>query len=142
MGPGIFEALASNHIDSCPVFVGPTTLLAEGSCLWAKVTGRKVNHSAADIHTERATFRMGGQKEIATDWFLGGLAGFGSSWSQAGNSASANGQTAEGAVALKRAPGPRLALLMAHLPGEGPRSGQGSTVTCCRLEFPSVAPPR
>ncbi|MDP3160882.1 MAG: autotransporter outer membrane beta-barrel domain-containing protein [Reyranella sp.] len=100
------QMVSAVHANSCPVFAGQSTLLTEDSCVWAKLTGRKVNQFAADSHTDSATFRVGGQKEIAADWFLGGLAGFGSSWSQAGNGASANGQTAEGAVALKRVVGP------------------------------------
>lgn len=100
------QMVSSAHLNSCPVFAGQTTLLTEDSCVWAKATGRKVNQFAADFHTESATFRVGGQKEIAADWFMGGLVGFGSSWSQAGLGASAQGQTVEGAVALKHVAGP------------------------------------
>ena len=100
------QMISTVHAASCPVFAGQGTLLTEDSCVWAKVTGRKVNQFAADFHTESATFRLGGQKEVAAGWFLGGLAGFGSSWSQAGLGASANAQTAEAAVALKHVAGP------------------------------------
>lgn len=103
------QTVSSFHVHSCPVFAGQGTLLTEDGCVWAKVTGRKVNQFAADFHTESATFRLGGQKEVAAGWFLGGLAGFGSGWSQAGLGASAFAQTAEAAVALKHVAGPWFA---------------------------------
>lgn len=94
------------NLQSCPVFAGESTLLTEDGCVWAKATGRKVNQFSTNFQTDSAAFRVGGQKEVAAGWFLGGLLGFGSSWSQAGNSASADAQTAEAGVALKHVAGP------------------------------------
>jgi hypothetical protein len=97
---------------SCPVFAGDTTLLVEGSCVWAKATGRLENRFATGgssaLQGQAATFRIGGQKEVADGWFLGGMAGYGGGWWQAGNGASSRSQKGEGAVAVKRVTGPLL----------------------------------
>lgn len=90
---------------SCPVFGGSGTLLAEDSCAWMKVTGQRA--TLYGLTTDNAGLRMGGQKEIASDWFLGGTLHADKSWMQSGLTASV-GQSFDGSVALKHVMGPWL----------------------------------
>ncbi|CAN5180890.1 hypothetical protein BH10PSE6_BH10PSE6_45360 [soil metagenome] len=91
---------------SCPVFAGSGTTLGEDDCVWAKAAGLWTSQSGTNGKT--ALLRMGGQKEVAPDWFLGGAFGVGSHWTQDGNGAAGNGQLFDGSVALKRTVGPWL----------------------------------
>ena len=94
---------------SCPVFVAAGTVLGEDSCVWGKVTGGLANaysngnNPGYDVSS--VTTRIGGQKEIAQDWFLGGAFGAGQNWGQ-GSSFSSQGQTYDGSVSLKHTMGP------------------------------------
>ena len=91
---------------SCPVFGGSGMLLGEDSCVWAKAAGQWTSQSGNNSST--ALLRMGGQKEIAPDWFLGGAFGAGSKWSQDGSGGNGTGQVYDGSIALKHTMGPWL----------------------------------
>ncbi|WP_428658623.1 autotransporter outer membrane beta-barrel domain-containing protein [Reyranella sp.] len=91
---------------SCPVFIGSGTLLGEDDCAWVKATGQWTSQSGSSGSS--AVVRIGGQKEIAPGWFLGGSFGAGSQWLQDGNGYLGNGQLFDGSVALKRTVGPWL----------------------------------
>jgi hypothetical protein len=91
---------------SCPVFAGSGTLLGEDECIWAKAAGQRVDQSGTSSST--ALFRIGGQKQVAPDWFLAGAFGAGSRWSQDGSGGGGTGQVFDGSIALKHTMGPWL----------------------------------
>ena len=91
---------------SCPVFVGEGTLLGEDSCVWSKLTGQRTTQ--AGTNEDSASWRIGGQAEIAPGWYLGGALGAGPTWSQWGSVVSGRGQTFDGSLALKYVSGPWL----------------------------------
>jgi uncharacterized protein YhjY with autotransporter beta-barrel domain len=91
---------------SCPVFVGPGTLLGEDSCVWIRLTGRHADQSGTA--SDAVTTSLGGQKEVAEGWFLGGSLATTNLWSQGTNAVSSTGQAVGGSVALKRTLGPWL----------------------------------
>ncbi|MFG1413329.1 hypothetical protein V5G24_19655 [Xanthobacter sp. VTT E-85241] len=108
------QALASTSaLDSafsCPVFEGTGTLLGESSCAWSSVTGSTASlgggreSPAQDLST--LTFRLGGQKEIAPDWYLGATAGYSWSWTETSGTGSGDGQRGDAGLALKHTMGP------------------------------------
>lgn len=89
---------------SCPVFVGPGALLGEDSCVWGKFTGELGTHGATTTHG--LDWRVGGQFEVATGWFLGGSLGTGVSSSQTSIGLTTSGRTFDAAVTMKRVEGP------------------------------------
>ncbi len=91
---------------SCPVFEGDGTRLGEDGCVWTKLTGQRTSQYGTD--TNSAGFRLGGQKEVASNWFLGGALGAESSWMQAGSGVSNHGQAFDGSITLKHVMGPWL----------------------------------
>lgn len=104
--PGNSSTDAAGLALSCPVFAGAGTLLTEDSCAWAKLSGQWA--SQAGMTNSAALFRIGVQKEIAPDWFLGGAFGAGRSWIQGDNGNNGAGQLFDGSVALKHTMGPWL----------------------------------
>jgi uncharacterized protein YhjY with autotransporter beta-barrel domain len=97
---------------SCPIFTDKATQLGEGSCAWAKTTGRSISEwggaDAEEGHSDDVTTRVGGQTEVAPNWYLGGSFGVDNSWSIADGGSSGNGQTYDGSIALKHTMGPWL----------------------------------
>ncbi|WP_295137581.1 autotransporter outer membrane beta-barrel domain-containing protein [uncultured Reyranella sp.] len=96
---------------SCPVFAGGSLLLTEDGCLWGTVSGQWTSQGAGDAAgtSQAAVFRIGGQKQVAEDWFLGGFLGIGFSSGQAGGGyVSSTAQTYDGALTLKMVRGPWL----------------------------------
>jgi outer membrane autotransporter protein len=93
---------------SCPVFGsadGNTgTTLTEDECVWAKADGQWIAQSGATDRT--AVLRIGGQMEVAPDWFLGGAFGAGTLATQNGSGTTGAGQVFDGSVALKHRIGP------------------------------------
>ncbi|WP_188611370.1 autotransporter outer membrane beta-barrel domain-containing protein [Chelatococcus reniformis] len=125
---------------SCPVFVDAGTQLGEDECAWAKVTGGWANQGQTrdtqGFRVSEAMYRLGGQKELAPGWYLGGSFGAGQSWSTANNGSSGRGFSVDGSVSLKHVAGPWLlagSLAVAHgsydnsrfvlLPGFGAGTG-------------------
>lgn len=91
---------------SCPVFAGEGTLLGEDGCVWSKLVGQRTVQ--AGTVEQGASWRIGGQKEVAPGWFLGGALGAGPSWSQWGNLVEGRGQNFDASLALKHVSGPWL----------------------------------
>jgi len=94
------------HNQSCPVFAGEGTLLAEDSCAWVKLTGQRASQAGTD--NDSLAWHLGVQKEVAADWFVGGAFGMGSSWLQNGGLVTGRGQSFDGSLALKHTMGPWL----------------------------------
>jgi outer membrane autotransporter protein len=94
---------------SCPVFstdAKTSTILTEDECVWAKAEGQWTAQSGATDST--AVLRIGGQKEVARDWFLGGSFAAGSLSTQNGSATNGTGQIFDGSIALKHTIGPWL----------------------------------
>jgi hypothetical protein len=83
---------------SCPVFIGGSTLLGEDGCVWTKAGAEWTQQEGVAI--QRATYRAGGQTEIAPGWFLGGTLGAANQTTQ-GAATLGTGQSFDVAVALK-----------------------------------------
>ncbi|WP_121062450.1 autotransporter outer membrane beta-barrel domain-containing protein [Chachezhania antarctica] len=115
MSPEATQALATNLANvsdsilgaamSCPAFEGTTTLLTEGSCIWAQSGGDITRRFDADSRVSRVVTSFGGQKELDNGWALGGTFGF-AALNAKGNTYSGSGTDYYGSVALKRVVGP------------------------------------
>lgn len=95
---------------SCPAFSGDGTLLQEGDCVWGKMQAEQTRfNDRLGTHFTRDTlaYRVGAQKEIAPDWFLG-LAGayITSDHRDRDGVSNADAHGFEGAIALKHQIGP------------------------------------
>ncbi|WP_454916100.1 hypothetical protein [Xanthobacter sediminis] len=105
---------------SCPVFAGSGALMEETSCAWARVIGNWTQQTssaeASGYQQSAITYRLGAQKEIATDWFLGATAGLTQSWlSDTDGLSNTDGISGDVAVSLKRQLGPWLFAVSGHL---------------------------
>lgn len=109
--PALFQTILDGSM-SCPVFSGEGTLLDEDSCAWARTTGQRIDQYAsggqAGYQIEDMTYNIGGQKEFAPDWFMGGSFTGGTNWSHDGGGGDGNGHTIDGSIALKHTLGPWL----------------------------------
>ncbi|WP_124668506.1 autotransporter outer membrane beta-barrel domain-containing protein [Burkholderia sp. Bp8986] len=97
---------------SCPVFADRGVLLGEDNCVWTKATAQRSqlwgSTDTQDSHVNSAVYRIGGQHQIAPDWYLGGAFGFGQTWLRADDGASGSGKTYDGSIGLKHTVGPWL----------------------------------
>ncbi|WP_348935825.1 autotransporter outer membrane beta-barrel domain-containing protein [Aquabacter sp. CN5-332] len=105
---------------SCPVFEGASTLMQETNCAWARVIGNWTQQtSTSDLsgyNQNAITYRIGAQREVIDNWFVGVTAGFTQSWlNSADASSSTDGQGADAALSLKHQVGPWLFALSGHL---------------------------
>lgn len=96
---------------SCPVFVGSGTLLGERSCVWAKVEGDVIHSGARNgssaYQQSAVTFRLGGQQEVAGDWFVGGNAAYTTSSANSDyDNSTTDGNRFDTSVSVKRVNGP------------------------------------
>ncbi|MFC7395585.1 hypothetical protein ACFQU1_00065 [Chelatococcus sp. GCM10030263] len=95
---------------SCPVFADKGVLLGEDSCAWATISGRWTNQGTTssiqgyDVTT--TSYRIGGQHEIASNWYLGGSLAYGDTSATMNGGSRGDGYTVDGSVALKRTIGP------------------------------------
>ena len=91
---------------SCPVFVDGTTIRRQDSCAWFRgdyvESHRNADSSFPGYGWQAWTVKIGGQAEIAPDWFLGGSLGY-EVGQLTGNDrlTRANGEALLGVVALK-----------------------------------------
>ncbi len=90
---------------SCPIFAGETARLTQDECAWAKTVGGVARNTASDGYSaSSAMWRMGGQRLVASDLYLGGAFGVGVNRASAdGYGGKANAYDAS--VALKYMPG-------------------------------------
>ena len=101
---------------SCPVYVDQGLRLSDNSCVWMKVTAQQSNQWAnGDTQGYRVgsvTTRLGGEKEIGPDWYIGGAIAFGQTSSSEDGTAQGDsgghGQTYDGSISLKHRNGPWL----------------------------------
>lgn len=78
---------------SCPMFEGTGVNMVESDCVWGRLSGGTAAEYSSPqglgYHVTSAGYRIGGEHEIAPDWFLSASAAYDSSWS-VGNNGSAN----------------------------------------------------
>jgi uncharacterized protein YhjY with autotransporter beta-barrel domain len=95
---------------SCPVFVDRGVLLGEDNCAWATISGRWTNqgttNSIQGYDVTTTSYRIGGQHEIAPNWYLGGSLAYGDTSATMNGDSRGDGYTVDGSVALKRTIGP------------------------------------
>ncbi|WP_158969284.1 autotransporter outer membrane beta-barrel domain-containing protein [Chachezhania sediminis] len=104
---------------SCPVFEGDSTLIVQTSCFWAKAQGSSTRQGTRDgiqgYSLKDYGYRIGGQGEIAPDWFLGAnLAYVTTSVHPDAGLSNSHGDRVEGAIALKKVQGQWYFGLGAH----------------------------
>ncbi len=108
--PAVLQALNArgslSHALSCPVFVDTGTVINESQCVWGSVTGsRTMNFESKDnngYRNDALSYRVGGQWELAPDWFLGATAAYNTDWLQSRDRGTrADGKGADISVALK-----------------------------------------
>ncbi|ANN77780.1 autotransporter outer membrane beta-barrel domain-containing protein [Bordetella flabilis] len=95
---------------SCPVFVGDSVQLGEDSCFWGQFSGRWSDQSGTGetqgYHVSGTTYRLGGQRQIAPGWYLGGSVAAGQTWARMDGGSTGDGDTYDGSLTLKRVDGP------------------------------------
>ncbi len=110
LAPGAARLVAiqgfANNALSFPLFEGDTPMLVEQANAWVRTSGRLSSWDAvgggAGFDFATTTWQVGGQAEVAADWFLGGSLGYEYSWLNSKDSrVSGSGDTALGAVTLK-----------------------------------------
>ncbi len=89
-----------------PVFEGDTARPAETSSSYFRTYGRSASQSVpggfSDFTQNNTTYQVGGQWEVAPDWFVGGAVAYQYDWLNAQNgSASGDGHTGLAAITLK-----------------------------------------
>ncbi len=102
-------ALMQQRLDrmmSCPAFQGASALPVQTECVWAQAGGGNISQGsfdgAASYGDTVYSFTMGGQKQIAPDWFLGFAAGYENSQIQnSGSSFKSAGQVFSAGASLK-----------------------------------------
>ncbi|WP_233236983.1 autotransporter outer membrane beta-barrel domain-containing protein [Bordetella sp. LUAb4] len=95
---------------SCPVFIGDGVQLSEDNCVWGQVNGRWTDQSStSDIsgyHVSGTTYRVGGQHQVAPNWFVGGSLAAGQTYARTKGGSSGDGDVYDGSITLKRVAGP------------------------------------
>ncbi|WP_127089982.1 autotransporter outer membrane beta-barrel domain-containing protein [Aquabacter cavernae] len=115
------NARTSMHASlSCPVFEGSGTLMQETDCAWARIIGTWTQQtstaSISGYDQSAVTYRIGAQREVIDNWFLGATAGFSQSWLNGADGASrTEGNSFDAALSLKHQVGPWLFSLSGHL---------------------------
>ena len=92
----------------CPADLSTKVLQMDFSCVWVRGAGTWASQSAQDgdpgaTLTGISTW-LGGQKQLAPGWFLGGAFGDGQSWANANDSSgnfSSNGEVYNGRLSLR-----------------------------------------
>ncbi|MDE2516362.1 MAG: autotransporter outer membrane beta-barrel domain-containing protein, partial [Rhodospirillales bacterium] len=95
-----------NSLLSCPMFETNSADLREGSCSWIRANGRITNQGAssgtAGYQLRSSGIQIGGQKQFAPHWFLGGSFAYGQDWLTSSDGAtSGSGQNVEAGFSLK-----------------------------------------
>lgn len=95
---------------SCPVFTGDGVILGEDECIWAKISGQTsngwANNDPSGYSVTSSTYRLGGQRAVAPDWYVGGSFGATQSWASANGGSSGSGTAYDGSVSVKHTMGP------------------------------------
>ena len=92
-----------NTLHSCPVFVDETTVLNEQDCVYLRNIGSASTLSdgegGSSFHSSGYAVELGGEKEFAPGWFVGGAIAPGQTWSKNSDSEIASNTLDVGLVA-------------------------------------------
>lgn len=126
-----------NGLMSCPTFIDGGTRLREGECAWGRITGNLVNRAASGddsgYRMKQATYQLGLQKEIATDWFLGSSLSYSSATTTADqNALDVSSKTINAGLAIKRQIG-------SWLLAAGVRGGYETSEMARAVDLPSFS---
>ncbi|WP_127092203.1 autotransporter outer membrane beta-barrel domain-containing protein [Aquabacter cavernae] len=104
---------------SCPIFIDEGVTLGETECIWSRITGSRTTQTESStsmgFSQDGVSYRMGGQWEVAPDWFLGATAGYGMTWGQSSDGFTrSNGNAGDVSVAVKHQAGPWYFSVAAH----------------------------
>ncbi|CAH1651551.1 conserved hypothetical protein [Hyphomicrobiales bacterium] len=71
----------AERLNSCPAFVRDDASMREVDCVWGRSIATRIDRSGSvddsGYGTKQLTLQVGGQKQIAPGWFLGGSLGYG-----------------------------------------------------------------
>lgn len=71
----------AERLNSCPAFVRDDASMREVDCVWGRSIATRIDRSGSiddsGYGTRQLTLQVGGQKQIAPGWFLGGSLGYG-----------------------------------------------------------------
>ncbi len=119
-----------NRMMSCPAFVGESTILREGDCVWSRLdtnwTQRKATSDDEGYRVRQSTLTLGAQREIATNWFLGGSLSYAYGKTTSAADLSGNSDTYAGGLALKYNNAPWQVALAVHGGVEKSRMSRGT----------------
>ncbi|WP_371820328.1 autotransporter outer membrane beta-barrel domain-containing protein [Verticiella alkaliphila] len=98
---------ALKSVMSCPAFVGSGTAWREGDCVWGQANVSRTNQQETNAiqgyRQDAAVYRVGVQREVRPDWFVGVSAAYTDSRLDGLDGLSrSRGDSADVAVALKR----------------------------------------
>jgi len=114
LAPQPHSVQVQNLLNSAPLFLGAAitcpsdlstrVLTTETSCLWARVGGVWENQSGHDgdplARMSGVGTRLGGQWQVAPEWFVGGSFGYGQSWANAADFSS-HGDLYDGSLSVR-----------------------------------------
>ncbi|MGE8566032.1 MAG: autotransporter outer membrane beta-barrel domain-containing protein [Achromobacter sp.] len=107
-----------NRMMSCPGFVGDSTILREGDCVWSRLdtnwTQRKGTSNDEGYRIRQTALTLGAQREIAPNWFLGGSLGYAYGKTSSSSDLSGNSDTFSGGLALKYSNAPWQIAVAVH----------------------------
>lgn len=119
-----------NRMMSCPTFVGESTILREGDCVWTRLdtnwTQRKSTSDDEGYRVRQSTLTVGAQREIATNWFLGGSLSYAYGKTTSASDLSGNSDTYAGGLALKYNNAPWQVSVAVHGGVEKSRMSRGT----------------
>ncbi|MGB3433032.1 autotransporter outer membrane beta-barrel domain-containing protein [Achromobacter sp.] len=119
-----------NRMMSCPAFVGESTILREGNCVWTRLdtnwTQRKATSDDEGYRVRQSTLTLGAQREIAANWFLGGSLSYAYGKTTSASDLSGSSDTYAGGLALKYNNAPWQVSLAVHGGVEKSRMSRGT----------------
>lgn len=119
-----------NRMMSCPGFVGESTILREGDCVWSRLdtnwTTREGTSNDQGYRIRQTALTIGAQREIVTNWFLGGSLSYAYGKTSSSSDLSANSDTFAGGLALKYNNAPWQIAVAVHGGVEKSRMSRGT----------------
>ena len=119
-----------NRMMSCPGFVGESTILREGDCVWSRLdtnwTQREGTSNDQGYRIRQTALTLGAQREVAPNWFLGGSLSYAYGKTTSSSDLSGNSDTFAGGLALKYNNAPWQIALAVHGGVEKSRMSRGT----------------
>ncbi len=114
LGVARYEASQAfaRSFQNCSAFAGRSVLLTETDCVWLRTEGTSTDRGATSstlgFNASAVTIRVGGQKEVAPNWFVGASVAYESSRLHGGANTRATGDGVLAGVVVKHQRGPLL----------------------------------